>query len=369
MRISFIKFLGLLLLMFAIYPICISCSADEDASKSEEYAETEFIPESETKNYMVSGVDVEDDGDTISLCFSCNKSWTAKSSEDWCSLSVAKGKSGNNRLQIIVAPNTMLENRDAIVTIGFNDKNYYFIVRQEAARCAVLNNEHPGKLSGVLGENYLKIEELKLSGSLNGIDIALIIDMGINGELAVLDLSEASIVEGGTYNSSFPDVSVETKNNEITDYMFVRFNNLTDLILPKNVIKIGKSSIWICPKLSNIVLPNTLKSIDDQGISYVPVTKLELPEGLESLGACALVGLDKLTSITLPSTLSSLGAFPFEGTGLKEIHMRSLTPPTCVMINEQNDILNLAILYVPRGCGGLYGMDSEWGKFKTIIEE
>ncbi len=369
MKAYLIKLLGVLLLMLAISPICSSCSNDDDTSDSQENIATEFVPGKETLNYMVNGIDVKYNGGEISLYFSCNKSWKANSSDAWCSLSAWGGKSGQNRLQIIIAPNVTVENRDAIVTISFKDKDYYFIVRQDAAKSVTLTNEQPGKLKDLLEGDYLGIERLTLSGSLNGIDIALIRDMGLYGELAVLDLSEASIVAGGAYYNMFTEDSVKTKDNEITDYMFMCFNKLTHLILPKNIIRIGKNAIWNSPKLYSIVLPNTLGSIDDMGISYLPLTSLELPEGLESFGSFALCGLEGLTSITLPSTLKIVGMFPFAETRLKQIHMRSLIPPACPMISDYNEVLNSAILYVPQGCLQQYRTDSEWGKFRTIIEE
>lgn len=96
-------------------------------------------------------------------------------------------------------------------------------------------------------KKYL-ITYLKLVGEINGTDFRMIREMAgrdyrgdvTEGNLSVLDLSEAKIVEGGDYYySSFTDYKVYTSNDEIGEYAFHDCSGLTSLTLPAGIISIG----------------------------------------------------------------------------------------------------------------------------------
>ena len=148
-------------------------------------------------------------------------------------------------------------------TTGWN--NFTNII--EVANARTIHVETAGTLPNLISkdEKY-QIDELTLSGELNGTDIHLIRDMaGINmdkmedcefnptydaktkGRLRVLDLSDAYIVEGGrdyyrmltsSVRHSF-DYHKYTKANEISDCMFNLCWKLEELILPRSVTTIS----------------------------------------------------------------------------------------------------------------------------------
>ena len=163
-------------------------------------------------------------------------------------------------------------------------------------------------------EKYL-IEELTLTGELNGKDIRFIRNMsGIDwyldcptctlseaydiftaGKLKVLDISNAKIVSGGGsfYESggsdSRPTDSYFTKDNAISDYMFCRCN-LTSIKLPNSVTYIGRAFSG-CSGLTSVTIGNSVTSI----------------------GGYAFYGCSGLTSITIPSSVTSIGSNAFSG--------------------------------------------------------
>lgn len=236
--------------------------------------------------------------------------------------------------------------------------------------------KNPGTLSSYLGNGYLDITTLRIAGPLNGNDFKLITRMGQQGNLSILDLSEATIVEGGAYNSLRPQ-NIKTRDNEITEDMFFCYNNLTELYLPNKATKICKTAIFNCPKLRILKLPEELRLIEDMGLYYLnAIEYLELPEDLEELGMCSLSGLESIKSLTLPSTVKHLGSYVFSGDKrLNSIHCKSVEPPICdrtfaspgVLLLEP--IANGAKLYVPKGSLQAYKNDEQWGLFETIIEE
>ncbi len=158
-------------------------------------------------------------------------------------------------------------------------------------------------------EKY-QIEELTLTGELNGTDFKLIRDMAgvsfkfknyqgayypeTNGILWSLDLSNAKIVSGGEgyviadegspYYNKTRTMSIEdynskyTKNDCISTLLFFR-TKLKSIILPRNVTTIGDGAFKDCSVLTSIDIPNNVTSI----------------------GWCAFEGCKALTSIIVES--------------------------------------------------------------------
>ena len=158
-------------------------------------------------------------------------------------------------------------------------------------------------------EKY-QIEELTLTGELNGTDFKLIRDMGgssfhegsnvrylsTNGKLKSLDIKKKKIVSGGTYyvlttfdhSWAFTRVNTEgeevyTKDNRITHMLFA-YTNIETIVLPNNVISIDSYAFWDCKNLTSFIIPNSVKEI----------------------GRYAFIGCSNLTSIIIPKNVTTI---------------------------------------------------------------
>ena len=107
----------------------------------------------------------------------------------------------------------------------------------------------------IASSEMYKITNLKITGEINGTDFRMIREMAgrdyrgdvTEGNLSVLDLSEAKIVEGGDYYySSFTDYKVYTSNDEIGEYAFHDCSGLTSLTLPAGITSIGSRAFTVC---------------------------------------------------------------------------------------------------------------------------
>lgn len=141
-----------------------------------------------------------------------------------------------------------------------------------------------GTLSNYISDDEkYQIEELTLTGELNGTDFRLIRDMaGIdfyvrgdrtlevitNGILKSLDLYGVKIVEGGGHyyfrdeqlaGSIF--INAYTENDRITPYLFYD-TKLESIILPENVVSIDEHAFEDCKNLFSIIIPSSFTSID-----------------------------------------------------------------------------------------------------------
>ena len=159
-----------------------------------------------------------------------------------------------------------------------------------------------GTLPDFVSSKYKnKIVKLKIKGAINGTDILYLREMAgcgvdestkTNGNLSSLDLSEASIVAGGStyYTSKYsPNIICTTLNNVLGKYTFYQCSKLTSLTMPPNVTSIGGSAFEGCSGLKSIIIP---KSVTD-------------------IGQDAFLGCEGLTSVTIPNSVISIAERSF----------------------------------------------------------
>lgn len=297
----------------------------------------------------------------------------------------------------------------------------------------VIHVETAGTLSNYISkdEKYV-IEELILSGDLNGTDIFFIRDMAGSivdgkwdghsedtaGKLRVLDLSDANIVEGGRsyYNMRIMS-SMEmfdtryTTKDAISSEMFAFCDKLKEIILPRSASSISSrafisdSKEWECNCIMGQIPLKSLKIAEGNKYYESPdncnaiITKdtkslvlgcdnSHIPNTVTSIGDEAFIS-GGLTSINIPNSVKSIGSRAFMYSGLASITIPNsvislgddifsgynvLTSVT-VDIQEPLSISSYtfkkctnAILYVPKGCKAAYEAADYWKEFKEIKE-
>ena len=175
-----------------------------------------------------------------------------------------------------------------------------------------------GTMKQLLGSDYLNITSLKVVGPINGDDISCLRQMlgyrgyrdTDKGKLTSLDLSDASIVKGGSYYYS----SYYTSNDMIGGYMFNQCDNLQDIVLPVGVISIGDYAFEGCSSLASIDISESVTSIGDYAFfRCYSLTSIDIPEGVTSIEDYAFEGCSSLASIDMPESVSSIGDYAFKG--------------------------------------------------------
>ena len=178
-----------------------------------------------------------------------------------------------------------------------------------------------------------KITNLKIVGEINGTDWNMIREMAgrnyqessTEGNLSVLDLSEAKIVAGGDYYyyDNLFNNKVYTSNDEIGEYAFAYCSGLTSLTLPVDITSIGEFAFYGCSGLTSLTLPAGITSIGEFAFSYC--------SGLTSIYVYA-------------EKVPRIGRYAFEGCASRK-----------------------CTLYVPKGTYDNYRL-SELGYFENIVE-
>ncbi len=204
--------------------------------------------------------------------------------------------------------------------------------------------ETAGTLPDLISESEkYYIEELTLTGELNGTDFRLLRDMaGCNylgeetvGKLKVLDLSDAKIVKGGERYvdaNQIPGFGWSTdgyRTNVEQDNVFPKYVFsgciFTSVIIPNSVSSIESGAFSYCSSLPSIIIPNSVTSIGTaafskcSGLSYISI-----PTSVTRIEYYAFSGCTGLTSIKIPYTVTYISNYAFEGcTGLTSITVES----------------------------------------------
>lgn len=288
------------------------------------------------------------------------------------------------------------------------------------AQMLSLHVETPGTLSEAVaasGQEKYQIASLKLTGELNGTDIAYVREMAgrapnsyatTEGILSEIDLSEVRIVEGG--DSYFQYLSpVYAATDKFGSFMFYYCENLTKAILPESVTEIGQSAFFHAG-LTDVVIPASVKQIGNNAFngcySLKSVTfsegleslgnlvflgcgleRVDLPEGVKKIGNSVFFDNQQLVSVSLPSTLTEIGDEAFSNTtSLTEIHCAAVEPPVCgenCFVSQEDPgggfsadnrsqvraaAANTITVYVPAGSEEAYRAAEGW-KDLTIVTE
>ena len=153
--------------------------------------------------------------------------------------------------------------------------------------------------AGELANQFKKEEKyfvntLVVSGELNGTDIKEIRELMTNGSLMHIDLSEATIVEGGdSYYSSYTTI-----NNVIGSNMFHGAKNVLSLKLPKSTQEIKSGAFSGCTNLRELEIPQGVTILEGSVFSDCSMlSKVTIPHSIRIAGDNLFQGCESLNSI------------------------------------------------------------------------
>lgn len=140
-------------------------------------------------------------------------------------------------------------------------------------------------------ENFVDVQSLKLSGTLNSEDITTL-------KTRLTALREVDLTD--------------VKMKDVPAEFFYNRSALETIKLPANAVSIGNSAMYECTSLKHISFPTTLQSIGEYAFYRCKsLQSIELPEGLTSLGNSAFSQCSSIKSLILPSTLPVISSYAF----------------------------------------------------------
>ena len=238
-----------------------------------------------------------------------------------------------------------------------------------------LNVETAGTLPTLISETdkYLTTE-LTLTGNLNGTDIRLIREMAgndylgqpTNGVLKKLDISGATIVEGGEMYVDADEVWSShgsyahwggdyfhfiTQQNVLGNAMFAGCEKLVEIVLPKSITSIGNLAFFDCMNLESLVIPENVSSIgEDVFVECNKLSGVSVAEGNQTFSA--------------PANCNVL----MEGTTLRIAFANPVIPEgtTAIGANAFRSYYGNADFVVPEGVVSIGNNAFGWSNIKSI---
>ncbi|MDE7412940.1 MAG: leucine-rich repeat domain-containing protein [Muribaculaceae bacterium] len=176
----------------------------------------------------------------------------------------------------------------------------------------------PGTLASALGDEINEIDSLVVRGPINAADFHTIWSSSFYGGLTVANLEYAQIEGNKIPQNAFWNQSEQyTPGSE-----YVNCIPLRRIILPEGLVEIGEGAFCYAIKLENVNFSSTLRRIKKRCFSdciSLDVNPLVIPEGVEEIGTKAFVNCKSLTGkVILPTTLKKINDGSFFATKITE---------------------------------------------------
>lgn len=176
---------------------------------------------------------------------------------------------------------------------------------------------------------------------------------GINYVLNDNEMTAMIVESRPTGDVIIPDSVKSSKKTyvvtEIDSWAFLRCNELTSVVLPNSLKKIGNCAFYECTELTSINLPDSVEEVGVNAFYSCGLTQpvynkhifasmpkayegaYTVPDGIVTIAGGAFGFCTDLTTVSLPSTLKTIMMYAFEASGLQEI----VIPEGVELIDDQ----------------------------------
>ena len=150
------------------------------------------------------------------------------------------------------------------------------------------------------------------------------------------------------FNEDFTEVVI-TKNGDDSDGLMKDYNSgagyaspmrekttLQKAIIKEGIVNISIYSFYECKNLAEVILPNSLREIDNFAFSYSFIRTLTLPKGVCTVGLSAFSNCTNLTSVVIENGLTYLSTNMF----MSCVNLQSLSLPNSLTKIENSAVSN-----------------------------
>ncbi len=180
---------------------------------------------------------------------------------------------------------------------------------------------------------------------------------------------------------------------EISNGAFFNCQGLSSITLSNNTKKIGKAVFCHCENLETIIIPDSLSTIGEQAFyGCSKLNDINIPHSLKTIEQYLFYQCASLQSITIPDSVSKIGNYAFYlcsnlktiklGRGITGIGYRSFSycseitdvyclpekvPTTGLEAFSESDV-EYATLHIPYSAINEYSSKSQWKDFKEFVK-
>lgn len=176
----------------------------------------------------------------------------------------------------------------------------------------------PGTLADALGDEINDIDSLVVRGVIGDSDFYTLWYGTFYGKLSIINLEEAEIENGSIPYEAFWYPREQVCEDGVSIYVIW----LKKIILPRKLKSIGEAAFAYAINLETIVLPQELESMGIYCFTdciSLNTSPLKLPEGLAEIPAMCFMNCKSLDEVILPSTIKSIEEGAFYSAKLKHI--------------------------------------------------
>ena len=151
-------------------------------------------------------------------------------------------------------------------------------------------------------------------------------------------------------------------------HLYLNDEEVTDLVIPEGVTKIGYGAFSGCSTLTSVTFPNSLTKIEYGAFSGCStLTSVTFPNSLTSIGYLAFSGCYGLTSVTFPNSLTSIEYEAFSGCARLVTVISFIENPFKINSFDNDHYMNTS-LFVPVGTIDKYKKAEGWKNFIWMEE-
>ena len=190
--------------------------------------------------------------------------------------------------------------------------------------------ETAGMLNSLVSpEEMTTVTDLALTGTINLEDYNTMRTQ--MPSLKAIDLravqTEGDSIPGDAFKTDITALILPSSITKIGYRAICNCNLLTTISIPPSVTHIGKYAFAGCRSLQFIELPDSLKFLGQQAfVACDSMSTIRIPPGITTLGAHVFEGCYWMDSITIGSSVTSIGSFAFAGCA----NLKTLTIPASV---------------------------------------
>lgn len=195
-----------------------------------------------------------------------------------------------------------------------------------------VTSESPGTLAEQLDQLDQPITALRITGPLNGKDIALLREMAgaamstlplegsVETKLEYLDLRKATFYPDAERYAA-PDYA-RVEADKVGQRMFANCSFLQEIRLPSTMTVIGEEAFKGATSLCSVSYIDGVTEIGWGAFEgCIALDDIELPEGLKVIRGKAFKDCENLRAVIIPSTLVDLGSNAYENAGMRYLNV------------------------------------------------
>ena len=162
------------------------------------------------------------------------------------------------------------------------------------------------------------------------------------------------------------DISILPSVTTIAGETFYMCDALTSVYMP-SVTTIGDWAFGSCRALTSVSMPQVTTIGECVFYNLDSLTSVSMPAAI-TIGEAAFGGCSALTSVDIPASVTTISDYAFSGcNSLTSVYCHWVEPLECDP-DFEDEVLENAILFVPRETIDVYRAVKPWSDFANIVE-